>query len=180
MSVLYIRDKDGKFTAIPCMKGDDGKSAYEYAKEGGYTGTEEEFAEKLASEYSGGSSCEENFTGTYKNYIDSLIRKGVGQNGDEIFTPIYKGLLDSVFLDFEGNGRADATIDSLVAEGTINALGELSFPTVRDFSKIKCGINGAWVTLQDVLDDINSDIGDIDSALDGIVALQQSYIGGTV
>lgn len=28
-----------------------GKSAYEYAKDGGYTGTEEEFAQKLASEY---------------------------------------------------------------------------------------------------------------------------------
>lgn len=30
--------------------GKDGKSAYQYAKDGGYTGTEEEFAEKLASE----------------------------------------------------------------------------------------------------------------------------------
>ena len=29
--------------------GEDGKSAYEYAREGGYTGTEEEFAEKLAT-----------------------------------------------------------------------------------------------------------------------------------
>lgn len=29
----------------------DGKSAYEYAQDGGYTGTEEEFAEKLATEY---------------------------------------------------------------------------------------------------------------------------------
>ena len=28
-----------------------GKSAYEYARDGGYTGTEEEFAEKLAAEY---------------------------------------------------------------------------------------------------------------------------------
>lgn len=31
--------------------GEDGKSAYEYAKGGGYTGTEEEFATKLAAEY---------------------------------------------------------------------------------------------------------------------------------
>ena len=29
--------------------GKDGKSAYEYAKDSGYTGTEEDFAEKLAS-----------------------------------------------------------------------------------------------------------------------------------
>lgn len=32
------------------VPGKDGKSAYEYAKQGGYTGTEEEFAEKLAKE----------------------------------------------------------------------------------------------------------------------------------
>lgn len=32
------------------LKGDDGKSAYSYAQEGGYTGTEEEFAAKLAEE----------------------------------------------------------------------------------------------------------------------------------
>ena len=38
------------------LKGDPGKSAYEYAKEAGYTGTEEEFATKLAT---GGSSVSE-------------------------------------------------------------------------------------------------------------------------
>ena len=38
-----FRGKDGE-------KGNDGKSAYQYAKEGGYTGTEAEFARKLASE----------------------------------------------------------------------------------------------------------------------------------
>lgn len=32
-------------------KGDDGKSAYEYAQDGGYTGTEAQFAAKLAAEY---------------------------------------------------------------------------------------------------------------------------------
>lgn len=42
-SVLKIRDKNGKFVDIPAIKGDDGKSAYEQAKEGGYSGTEEEF-----------------------------------------------------------------------------------------------------------------------------------------
>lgn len=32
-----------------CIKGERGKSAYEYAKEGGYIGTEEEFKEKIAN-----------------------------------------------------------------------------------------------------------------------------------
>lgn len=36
---------------IDYTDGADGKSAYEYAQEGGYTGTEAEFAQKLATEY---------------------------------------------------------------------------------------------------------------------------------
>ena len=32
------------------IKGEDGKTAYEYAQDGGYTGTEEDFAKKLAEE----------------------------------------------------------------------------------------------------------------------------------
>lgn len=41
-------DKGDK--GAPGAKGADGKSAYQYAVEGGYTGTETEFAEKLAQE----------------------------------------------------------------------------------------------------------------------------------
>ena len=41
--VLKIRNKDGNFIPINAIRGDRGKSAYEQAKEGGYTGTEEEF-----------------------------------------------------------------------------------------------------------------------------------------
>lgn len=40
-------DENGNVEVI----GSNGKSAYEYAKEGGYTGTEAEFAAKLAAEY---------------------------------------------------------------------------------------------------------------------------------
>lgn len=53
MAILKIRDNDGKITEIPALKGEPGvagKSAYEYAKDGGYTGTAEEFAKKLATE----------------------------------------------------------------------------------------------------------------------------------
>ena len=41
--------EQSKYVGIPAIKGTDGKSAYQYAVEGGYTGTETEFAEKLAS-----------------------------------------------------------------------------------------------------------------------------------
>lgn len=42
-------DENGD-SIIPDVSGGNGKSAYEYAKEAGYTGTEEEFAQKLAEE----------------------------------------------------------------------------------------------------------------------------------
>lgn len=43
MPILHIRDQNGNFVAIPTVKGDAGKSAYEQAVEGGFKGTEEEF-----------------------------------------------------------------------------------------------------------------------------------------
>ena len=48
MPVLQIKDGNGKFIPINALKGDEGKSAYDLAKEGGYKGTEAEFAELLA------------------------------------------------------------------------------------------------------------------------------------
>lgn len=47
MPILHIRDESGNFIPITAIKGDKGKSAYEQAKEGGYTGTEEEFIDML-------------------------------------------------------------------------------------------------------------------------------------
>ena len=44
-SVLSVYDENGNKIAVPAL---EGKSAYEYAKDGGYAGTEEEFAEMLA------------------------------------------------------------------------------------------------------------------------------------
>lgn len=41
--VLKIRDENGNFIPINAIRGDNGKSAYEQAKDGGYRGTEEEF-----------------------------------------------------------------------------------------------------------------------------------------
>ena len=51
MNILRVKTQDGTIADLPFgvgAKGGDGKSAYEYAKDGGYTGTEAEFAEKLA------------------------------------------------------------------------------------------------------------------------------------
>ena len=46
-AILKVRDADGTVHEIYALQG---KSAYQYAVEGGYTGTEEEFAAKLAEE----------------------------------------------------------------------------------------------------------------------------------
>lgn len=46
-AILKVRDTDGTVHEIHALQG---KSAYQYAVEGGYTGTEAEFAAKLAEE----------------------------------------------------------------------------------------------------------------------------------
>lgn len=48
MAILTIKDAKGKEYEIPAIRGKDGKSAYIYAKEHGYLGTEEEFAVLLS------------------------------------------------------------------------------------------------------------------------------------
>lgn len=48
------------------QNGADGKSAYAYAQEGGYTGTEEEFGTKLAALLSGSSVAAETYGGEYE------------------------------------------------------------------------------------------------------------------
>ena len=53
-------------------EGKDGKSAYAYAVEGGYTGTEEEFAAKLAEETYSKSEIDA-IMGSYINDIDTLV-----------------------------------------------------------------------------------------------------------
>ena len=45
-AILKVRDADGTVHEIHSLKG---KSAYQYAQDGGYTGTEAEFAAKLAA-----------------------------------------------------------------------------------------------------------------------------------
>lgn len=50
MKILRVKQGDGSLVDIPIGSGANGKSAYAYAQEGGYTGTEAEFATKLAEE----------------------------------------------------------------------------------------------------------------------------------
>ena len=54
-SMLKVRDADGTVHEIYALQG---KSAYQYAQEGGYIGTETEFSEKLAQEQLTGTTEE--------------------------------------------------------------------------------------------------------------------------
>jgi hypothetical protein len=48
MKLMKVKLPDGSVVSIPLGKGADGKSAYEYAREGGYAGTETNFIQALA------------------------------------------------------------------------------------------------------------------------------------
>ena len=48
MAILRIRKPDGSFEEVPALVGSSGKSAYAYAVENGYTGTQEQFAKILS------------------------------------------------------------------------------------------------------------------------------------
>lgn len=48
MKLMKVKLPDGSVVSIPLGKGADGKSAYEYAREGGYAGTEKNFIQALA------------------------------------------------------------------------------------------------------------------------------------
>ena len=47
MKIMRVKQPDGSYVDIPLGKGADGKTAYEYAVEGGYAGTELEFTQAL-------------------------------------------------------------------------------------------------------------------------------------
>lgn len=67
--VLSVYDEAGNRIPIPAIRG---KSAYAYAQDGGYTGTEEDFAKKLAQDVPEGG-------GSGGDYIPTPATASVGQ-----------------------------------------------------------------------------------------------------
>ncbi len=128
------------------FKGDTGKSAYLYAKDGGYTGTEEEFAEKLAAEH----------------VLNSLWGKKVSFLGDSICAG---SNTENSYLG--GYGRIIAERNNMVYEnlaqgGATITAGTISLSTGlnrmwicrkvdemsadADYAIVEGGINDAWYT----------------------------------
>lgn len=78
---------DGKLQYNGSDVGADGKSAYQYAQDGGYTGTETEFSEKLAQEQLTGTTDNLTPTQVY-NAVSSGIPVKV-QYTDRTYGPLY-------------------------------------------------------------------------------------------
>ena len=103
----YVGDED---TGKPSRgdKGPDGKSAYQYAVEGGYTGTEAEFAEKLAP-----------LVGTTQTVTPSQVLAAIEEGRDIALQ--YRDLKHGTFVF--GSFSADKTL-GMVLSNSIGARGK--------------------------------------------------------
>lgn len=123
--------------------GKDGKSAYEYAKEGGYTGSEEEFAAKLANEYTINP-----LHGKKVSFLGDSICAGSSDNGT--LGGYGKIIADRNNMSYQNLGKGGATI---TAETYSSSTGYAKSWLCRmienmdadaDYAIIEGGINDAW------------------------------------
>jgi lysophospholipase L1-like esterase len=72
MSLFKYRNPEtGEWQSAPVIRGTPGKTAYEYAQDAGYTGTEAEFSEKLAAEVPTKTSQLTNDSGFITSYTET-------------------------------------------------------------------------------------------------------------
>ena len=147
MSILKIRDNNGNISEIITIrgqKGDAGKTAYQYAQDGGYEGTEAEFAEKLANEYT----------------LNPLYGKKVSLIGDSICTGADDGasylggygkiIAERNGMTYENLGRAGSTITAETYSHTYGtAKGWIcrmvaDMDADADYAIVEGGYNDAW------------------------------------
>ena len=142
--------------------GADGKSAYEYAQESGYEGTESEFAAKLASPYEFAFNVEFNEQGegvadvTAQSFYNAIISgtpvvcwaKFYG-NDTALRLPYLSMPEDGVFLFFANSGDAVAAVQVMVVDGVIIAYGMIAG------NDITIGNNTWYGGSVDFTDDVN-------------------------
>ena len=118
--VQYSRDGGMTWTnliAMEDLKGDpgapgaDGKSAYQYAVEGGYTGTEEEFAEKLAANLSGSGMSQALRVAIYNLLMDAAYQSS-GHESD-------KAALEELLTGSSGGGESGGEVIYYTIEKTL-------------------------------------------------------------
>ena len=95
MSILRFKDDNGNIIDIPALRG---KSAYQYAQEGGFKGTEAEFMERIAAEWA------------TKEELDTKVSLYIGSDD----------IPEGYDLKIDPNGAAD----DLISRFEFNQLGE--------------------------------------------------------
>lgn len=145
---------DGK-DGLDGSPGADGKSAYQYAQDGGYTGTEAEFAAKLAQEKFANPNAL-TFTGAVTGSYDGSeavsveIPSGGGSGGSAALQLLAEGTLaeDAASIDVDGFSAecialAVAPYGSTANSGNVNGLFTFGF---SDDSSININMNATFVT----------------------------------
>jgi hypothetical protein len=168
--------------------GTDGKSAYEYAKEGGYAGTEQEFAQKMAREMPAKTSDLTNDCGFIKA-SEAPVQSVNGQTGDvrlsaedvgarpSTWTPSYSdvgadksGAASSAVSSHNTNTSAHNDIRLLI-EGLATRLNALANSTDEDLDQmaeivayIKAnkelidGVTTSKVSVADIVNDLTTNV----------------------
>lgn len=114
MAVLTVRDKNGKEIEIPAIKG---KSAYSYARDGGYTGTEAEFTQSMGSAV--GRDDFNQLLENNKNYVTKTeleAKKYLTSVPDEYVTE----------TELNSKGYLTSVPDEYVTETELNSKGYLT------------------------------------------------------
>lgn len=179
-AVISITDKTGTTTATitngkdgePGKDGADGKSAYQYAKEAGYTGTEAEFAEKLADNTPAVDSGAVNeLIDTKLHSVTTYGAKGDGVTDDT--AAFHTALAENRVIKVPGGTYLLS--DTLVIME--NCCLELSQDTILRFMQAtgNCIEMRGSATLRgnhgniDVSGSFNGNVISVDTALDGVV-----------
>ena len=121
----------------PGEKGDPGKSAYEYAKDGGYTGTEEEFGIRLAEILDGNSNEPKTFSVT--NNLTNVSTSNTATTAEEgssytaTLTVIGSGMMNNPTVTMGGVTQSGVWTQTGSTKGTIN------IPSVTGDIVITCG-----------------------------------------
>ena len=104
-------------------KGADGKSAYAYAQDAGYTGSETEFANKLAQDNSGGTVSNEQIAEAVESYLTENPVEGSVTVDTELSTesenPVQNKVVSAKFDEIE-NMLANSAGKTLVGEVTLS------------------------------------------------------------
>lgn len=122
--------------------GATGKTAFAYAQDGGYTGTEEEFAEKLANEY--------NLNPLYGKKV-SFIGDSICAGSSETYLGGYgKIIADRNNMTYENLAKGGATVTAeTYSSSTGNAKGWIcrmveNMSADADYAIVEGGLNDAW------------------------------------